>query len=139
MELKAIEGGMFAFKDVFRGKIVLLEVDSQTARDALIKKDSSNLAMWKVIKRITLFAIDNNTQWHVEWIPRGLNNDSDALSKNDLKRFYRIMDAAGKPYDPAITLFERHPDNFIIDKADYVDGMEYGESLGKNRGKQDTQ
>ena len=95
--------------------------------------------MWKVIKRIALFAIENNTRWHVRWIHRDLNNDSDALSKNDLTRFYRIMDDAGRSYDPAITLFQRHPDNFVIDKADYVDEMDYGESLGKNWGNQETE
>lgn len=131
LELKAIEGGLYAMRDRFRGKIVLLEVDSQTARDALIKKDSKNRAMWKVIKRIALFAIENNTRWWVRWIPRALNNDSDALSKNDLPRFYKIMDDAGRPYDPAITLFQRHPDNFIVEKADYVDPIPYGDSLGK--------
>ena len=133
LELKAIEGGLTAFAPYFVNRIVLLEVDSQTARDALIKKDSSNRAMWKVIKRICLFAIKNNTRWYVEWIPREMNEDSDALSKNELDRFYRVKDEAGEPYDKYMTLFQRDPANFEIDENDYTDDIPYGKSLGKGK------
>ena len=45
LEIKAIECGFTAFAPIFAGKEVLFEVDSQTARDALIKKDSKNRAI----------------------------------------------------------------------------------------------
>ena len=133
LELKAIDGGFTAFAEYFVGKEVLFEVDSQTARDALIKKDSSNRAMWKVIKRMSLFAIQNHTRWHVDWIPRALNDDTDALSKNDIDRFKRFKIKEGQPIDSAMTLFQRHPDNFIIDPADYTEDIPYGKSLGKRK------
>ena len=133
LELKAIEGGLTAFAQYFENRVVLLEVDSQTARDALIKKDSSNRAMWKVIKRICLFAMKNNTRWYVEWIPRALNDDSDALSKNDINRYYADKAAAGESYDKSMTLFQRDPANFIIDKNDYTKDIPYGKSLGKGK------
>ena len=131
LELKAIEGGLTAFEPYLAGKTILLEVDSQTARDALIKKDSPNKAMWKVIKRICIWAIRTRSRWYVKWIPRELNSDSDALSKNDIARFKRIMDEQNRPYDAGMMLFERHPDNFKIDLTDYMDDIPYGESLGK--------
>ena len=133
LELKAIEGGLYAFRQYFANKKVLLEVDSQTAQKALIKKDSKNRAMWKVIKRIALYAIKNNTRWYVKWIPRDLNADSDALSKLELDRFYRIKNEAGESYDEKMTQFTRDPANFQIDLNDYTKDIPYGESLGKKK------
>ena len=133
LEIKALECGFYAFAPIFEGKEVLFEVDSQTARDALIKKDSSNRAMWKAIKRICLFAIENHTRWHVKWLPRALNDDSDALSKNDIDRFKRFKANEGQPIDPAMTLFQRPPESYKIDLNDYTKDIPYGKSLGKKR------
>ena len=70
------------------GQHVAMQVDSYALVPAFRKGRGNTEQESDMVREIALLQVTQGWSWEVSWIPRALNEAADALSKNDMPRFW---------------------------------------------------
>lgn len=90
MELYAVTVGIVLFAKRFENKRIVLFCDNQSVVGMINNSSSTCKRCMILIRIITLISVKLNTRVFAKYIETWRNDLADALSRNDLKKFWRI-------------------------------------------------
>ena len=99
LEVFAVQTATSVFKDLFRGRLVLFQLDNSAAVQALSAGAAQSNNLDSAARDVLESFITLGATVRFEHIPRDVNDLADALSKNDPMRFLQL--ASSRSLSPA--------------------------------------
>lgn len=90
MELYALTVGILLFADRFQHKRIVIFCDNQSVIGMINNSSSTCKRCMILIRIITLVSIKLNVRIFARYVESAKNSLADALSRNDLKRFWEL-------------------------------------------------
>lgn len=90
MELYALTVGIMLFAQKFKNQRIVVSCDNQSVVGMINNSSSTCKRCMILIRIITLISVKFNTRYFAKYIETSRNSLADALSRNDLKKFWKL-------------------------------------------------
>ncbi len=109
LEILAITLAITTWIDDLQHSAFIIKIDNTVAAYGLRDWSSRNTQVMSYIRLLAILAIENDFRFYVKWVPTDKNSVADAISRNKLEKFKKLVKLRGQ-------FVNTFPDKIIWDK-----------------------